>query len=124
MDELNQQVAFKREFGELICEHLTACIKKIAFPAEVSLSYPSYQAAQFQLVQDPFSGQFNLKGIWQNARGEYQGHLQFQSDDSCYAEYNVCQPHPNKPAWFIDNALAWGKIDTLKTELSLLPSLE
>jgi hypothetical protein len=117
---LASQIEAKREFGELVCQQLLACIEKIAFPAEIVLSYPNYQNARFELIQDPFTGLFNLSGFWHDSRGQRIGRLQFQSDDSCYAEYDVVQNHPTKKQWFVEKVTAWGKIDTLKAEATLL----
>lgn len=120
MDELVSAIESKREFAELICQRLTECIEKIGFPAGFIIAYPNYQEARFELVQDPFTGKLNLSGFWSDKHGHKIGRLQFQSDESCYAEYSVGKQHPGKPLWFIDNAIAWGKPDSLKTELALL----
>lgn len=120
MNDSTVQIEAKREFGELICQQLTECIEKIGFPAGVISSSPEYHAVRFELVKDPFSGLFNLSGSWYDPRGQRIGWLQFQSDDSCYAEYDVGKSHPRKPEWFVNNVIAWGKIDTLKTEPQLL----
>lgn len=120
MDDSAAQIEAKREFGELICQQLTKCIEKIGFPRGIILSYPEYHAIGFELVQDPFTGLFNLNGSWYDQRGQRIGRLQFQSDDSCYAEYNIGKQHPGKQQWFVDNVIAWGKPDTLKTEPALL----
>jgi hypothetical protein len=118
--DLSTQIAAKREFGELICQQLTKCIDQIGFSAGVISSYPDYQAARFEWVKDPAVGEFNLCGYWYDQRGQRIGRLQFQSDDSCYAEYDVVQNHPLKKQWFVENVIAWGKVDALKTEPTLL----
>lgn len=120
MDELVSAIESKREFGELVCQRLIACIEKAGFTSGLIASYPKYQEARFELLQDPFTGKFNLCGFWYDSHNQRMGRLQFQSDDSCYAEYTVGKQHPGKPLWFIDNAIAWGKPDSLKTELALL----
>lgn len=120
MDNLASQIAAKREFGELICQQLTVCIEKIGFPTGFISSYPEYSSANFELIQDPFTSLFNLSGCWYDFRGQRIGRLQFLSDDSCYAEYNIGKSHPNKHYWFVDNVIAWGKLDTLKAEVNLL----
>lgn len=121
MDNLTAQIEVKREFGELICQRLTACIEKIGFPAGLITTYPEYHTARFELIQDPLTSQFNLTGYWYDKHSQRIGRLQFQSDDSCYAEYDVIQNHPVKKQWFVEKVCAWGKIDALKTEPTLLP---
>ena len=120
MDDLAAQIELKREFGELICQCLSECIEKIGFPAGFFSSSPNYQEARFELIQDPFTGKLNLSGFWSDKHGHKIGRLQFQSDESCYAEYSVGHPHPQKPTFFIDNAIAWGKRDSIKTDLALI----
>lgn len=120
MDDLAVQIAAKREFSELICQKMTECIENIGFPAGVISSYPDYQSACFELTKDPFTGLFNLTGLWYDPHKQRIGRLQFQSDDSCYAEYNVLKQHPSRPHWFVDNVIAWGKVNMLKTEANLL----
>ena len=49
------------------------------------------------------------------------GRLQFNSDGTFYAEYDVVKNHPTKPKWFIEGITAWGKVDNIKAEAKLLP---
>jgi hypothetical protein len=120
MDDLATQIELKREFAELICQRLSECVEKIGFPAGFITTYPNYQTAGFELIQDPFTGKLNLSGFWSDKYGHKIGRIQFQSDESCYAEYSVGHAHPQKPKFFIDNAIAWGKMDSIKTELALI----
>ncbi len=120
MDELVSEIESKREFGELICQRLTECIKKLGFPVGTIKAYPDYQTVHFEMIQDPFTGKFNLSGFWTDQHGHKVGRVQFQSDESCYAEYNVGYAHPDRPKWFVDNVIAWGKIDSIKTDLALI----
>lgn len=124
MDDLTMQIENKLEFAQLICQRLAECIEKIGFPAGVIGVYPIYESAHFQLLQDPLTGKFNLLGFWVDKHGHKMGRLQFQSDDSCYAEYDVVQNHPTKKQWFVEKVTAWGKQDALKTEATLLELLE
>jgi hypothetical protein len=119
--DLASQMAEKREFGELICKKLIECIEKVDFPTGFIALYPNYQEACFELIQDPFTSKFNLSGFWSDKHGHKIGRIQFQSDESCYAEYSVGHAHPQKPKFFIDNAIVWGNINSLKTELVLIP---
>ena len=119
-EDLAAQIEQQREFGELICQKLIASIEKLGFQTGVISVYPEYQAAQFQLTKDPLTGKSNLSGFWYDTRKQRIGRLQFQSDDSCYAEYDIIQNHPTKKQWFVEKVTAWGKMDALKAEPSLL----
>jgi len=118
--DLATKIEEQRGFGEHICQQLKLCMDKIGFSTEVLTTYPSYQTARFELIHDPLTGDFNLAGYWYDAHKQRIGRLQFQSDGSCYAEFDVVQNHPTKPQWFVEKVLAWGKMDNLKTEPSLL----
>jgi hypothetical protein len=120
MNDLATEIELQRKFAELICQRLRECIENIGFPAEVITRYPNYQEANFELLKDPLTGKFNLSGFWADKHGHKIGRLQFQSDASCYAEYSVGHAHPKKSKFFIDNVIAWGKIDSLKTDLALI----
>jgi hypothetical protein len=120
MTSLVTEIENKRLFGELVCQKLQQCIEQLGFPTGVINSYPQYQSANFELIKDPFTGIFNLSGFWTDKHGHKIGRLQFQSDESCYAEYSVGLTHPTKSQWFVDNVMAWGKTETLTAEASLL----
>jgi hypothetical protein len=117
--DLTTQIEARCEFGELICQRLRECIDNLGFVDE-TLNYPLYQAARFVLVKDPYTGIFNLSGDWHDNRGQRIGQLQFQSDNSCYAEFDVVKNHPLKKQWFVEKVTAWGKRDALTAEPTLL----
>jgi hypothetical protein len=48
------------------------------------------------------------------------GQIQFNSDGSFYAEYDVVQPHPSKKQFFVEAINAWGHENNIKTEAKLL----
>jgi hypothetical protein len=127
---LQAQIDAKRIIGVKICERLRAEIDKLGFPAGTmgtTIDYPYYHLASFSLIQDPYTGAGNLTGYWNkrnNRRIERVGQLQFNSDGSFYAEYDIVKPHPTKAKWFIEAITVWGKEDTIKAEVRLLPSLE
>jgi len=61
---------------------------------------------------------------WFNATNNQRlGRLQFNSDGSFYAEYDVLKPHPSKRQAFVESVTAWGKADAIKAEAKLLPQL-
>ncbi|MFI3190916.1 hypothetical protein BCS42_09860 [Crenothrix sp. D3] len=118
----------KRIIGVKICERLRAEIDKLRFPAGTITDYPYYHLASFSLIQDPYTGAGNLAGYWCNKRNKRRieriGQLQFNSDGSFYAEYDVVKPHPSKAEWFVEAVTVWGKEDMIKAEVRLLPTLE
>jgi hypothetical protein len=118
---LPQYIEEKRQLGELICSRLNAEIAKLGFAlGEISHSV-EYEKAQFELVKDPYTGQVNLSGCWRSDDGRQRiGRLQFNSDDSFYAEYDVVKPHPTKSAFFVEAVTAWGNAELIKAEAKLL----
>jgi hypothetical protein len=122
---LQNQIDTKRAIGVSICERLRAEISKLGFANDALVDYPYYHTASFVLINDPYTGDANLTGYWYNKRNkqciERIGRLQFNSDGSFYAEYDVVKPHPKKADWFVEAMTAWGKDDLIKTEARLLP---
>jgi hypothetical protein len=125
---LQRQIDAKRAIGVSICERLRAEIDALGFANDESVGYPYYHLANFDLAKDPYTGDFNLTAYWCNKRNKNRieriGRLQFNSDGSFYAEYDVVKPHPKKADYFIEAVTAWGKDDTIKTEARLLPMSE
>jgi hypothetical protein len=125
---LRAQIDAKRIIGVKICERLRAEIDKLGFPVGTIIDYPYYHLASFLLIQDPYTGAGNLAGYWYNKRNKRRieriGQLQFNSDGSFYAEYDVVKPHPSKAEWFVEAVTVWGKENTIKAEVRLLPTLE
>jgi hypothetical protein len=122
---LQNQIDDKRAIGVKLCERLRAEITKLGFADDELLDHPYYHTASFVLIKDPYTGNSNLTGYWYNKRNkpriERIGQLQFNSDGSFYAEYDVVKPHPHKAEWFVEAVTAWGKDDIIKTEARLLP---
>ncbi|MFZ2450871.1 MAG: hypothetical protein WAW36_10160 [Methylovulum miyakonense] len=124
MNSLAGQIDAKREVGEAVCHRLCAEIDKLGFAADAITHYPHYGQAHFELVKDPYTGAENLAAYWFNASNNQRlGRLQFNSDGSFYAEYDVVKPHPSKKQWFVEGVSAWGKPDAMKAEAKLLPQL-
>jgi len=122
---LQRQIDAKRAIGINVCQRLRAEIDKLGFAKDESISYPYYDTANFVLTKDPYTGDFNLTGYWYNKRNKQRieriGRLQFNSDGSFYAEYDVVKPHPSKSLWFVEAVTAWGNDDNIKAEARLLP---
>lgn len=124
MSDLPSQIGNNRELAECICRRLCEEINKLGFAADAIAHYPRYDDARFELVKDPYTGVDNLLCYWIDpSNNQRLGRLQFNSDGSFYAEYDVVKPHPNKRQWFVEGVSAWGKADNIKAEAKLLPQL-
>ena len=118
--ELSEYITLHRHFAEAICQRMTEEINKQGFPPDDVEHYPNYDEARFDLVKDPYSGMENLTCYW-FIKQQRIGRLQFNSDGSFYAEYDVVRPHPTKSNWFVEAITAWGQTDNIKAEAKLLP---
>ena len=125
---LQRQIDAKRAIGVCICQRLRAEIDKLGFAHDETIDYPYFDTANFVLTKDPYTSDFNLTGVWYNKRNkkriERMGRLQFNSDGSFYAEFDVIKAHPSKTEWFVEAVTVWGKDDTIKSEAKLLPMTE
>ncbi|BBL72063.1 hypothetical protein [Methylogaea oryzae] len=72
-------------------------------------------------VTDPYTGAGNRRIELRDGAGKKMGQIQFNSDDSFFAEFDVVRPHPKDPRWFVEGVVAWGRGDTVKSEAKLLP---
>lgn len=123
--DLNEQINIRRDFGVSVCQRLTGEINKLGFEINAIRDYPLYDNASYELTNDPYTGKSNLTGFWYDTRNQQRiGRIQFNSDDSFYAEFNIIKPHPQKPEWFVEMVTAWGKENAIKAEAKLLPALE
>ncbi|MDD5114634.1 MAG: hypothetical protein PHC94_11515 [Methylobacter sp.] len=120
--ELSEHITIKRQVAESVCRRLTDEINKLGFAAAEIQHYPSYDDATFVLIKDPYSGDQNLACYWYDDRKRQRlGSLQFNSDGTFYAEYDVVKPHPGKAKWFVEGVTAWGNVENIKAEAKLLP---
>ncbi len=117
---LEAHIDAKREFGKVICQRIVENIAKLGFPLQTNIRMPDFDAAQFNLVTDPFTQSEDLVGYWYDTRQQRIGQIKFHGDGSFYAEYDVVQPHPRKAQFFVEAINAWGHRDTIKTEAKLL----
>ncbi len=117
---LEAHIDAKREFGKLICQRIVENIAKLGFPLQTNIRMPDFDAAQFNLVIDPFTQSEDLVGYWYDTRQQRIGQIKFHGDGSFYAEYDVVQPHPRKTQFFVEAINAWGHRDMIKTEAKLL----
>jgi hypothetical protein len=120
--DLSEHISINRRLAECVCQRLSEEINKLGFAVAEIKHYPNYDDASFELIKDPYTGEQNLSCYWYDESTKQRiGRLQFNSDDSFYAEYDVVKTHPGKLKWFVEGVTAWGKADSIKAEAKLLP---
>lgn len=123
--DLSEHIAMNRQLAECICQRLIAEIDDLGFTSAEIQHYPRYDDAVFVLVKDPYTGGHNLTAYWYDeVKKQRIGRLQFNSDGTFYAEYDVVKPHPTKPKRFVEGVTAWGKAEQIKSEPKLLEMAE
>ena len=127
MDEqalVSAQFEQHKLWGIEICREMVQAIKKIGF-SEVEIDgIPEFEKAKFSLIKDPYTADQNLTGYWYDKHQRRIGNIQFLSDGSFYAEYDIVRPHPTKKQWFVEAISAWGKQGQIKTEAKLLSAVQ
>ncbi|MDD2660461.1 MAG: hypothetical protein PHY54_12410 [Methylococcales bacterium] len=120
--DLSGHISQNRPLAENICRRMSEEINKLGFALSEIKHYPIYDDARFVLIKDPYTGEQNLTCYWYDeSTNQRIGRLQFNSDNSFYAEYDVVKNHPRKLKWFVEGVTAWGKADSIKAEAKLLP---
>jgi hypothetical protein len=122
--ELSDIVVKHQQLAEVICTQLKAEIDKLGLESSELKNAPRYDEADYQLIKDPYTGTNNLVCYWydhQQANRQRIGRLQFNSDGSFYAEYDVLKPHPVKTKFFVEGVTAWGQAENIKSEAKLIP---
>lgn len=119
-DDLQRHIEAKRIFGKTVCRCIGETIAKLGFPPQVLIPLPTFDAAEFRLVTDPFTQSEDLVGHWYGGGKQRIGQIRFHGDGSFYAEFDVVQPHPGKKHYFVEAINAWGREDNIKTEAKLL----
>lgn len=120
--DLSEQIETNRHQGTCICQRLRDEINRLGFDADEIQHYPNYDDADFELIKDPYTGKHNLTGYWYDMfKKQRIGRLQFNSDGTFYAEFDVVKSHPGKLTWFVEGVTAWGNADSIKAEAKLLP---
>ena len=117
---LKEQIDNQFAFGKVICQRISEAIVKLGFSVQTPIQLPVFDDAEFRLILDPLTQDSNLAGYWYNEKKQRIGQIQFNSDGSFYAEYDVVQPHPSKKQFFVEAINAWGRVDNIKTEAKLL----
>lgn len=119
-ENLQRHIEAKRVFGKAVCRCICESIAKLGFPLQAPIPLPTFDAAEFRLVTDPFTQSEDLVGYWYGEGKQRIGQIQFHGDGSFYAEFDVVQPHPLKKRYFVEAINAWGREDAIKTEAKLL----
>jgi hypothetical protein len=117
---LDKHIDFRREFGKNVCQRISEAIVKLEFEQTISLTFPDYEKVDFYLITDPFTQKQNLAGYWFGSNGRRIGQIQFNSDGSVYAEFDILQPHPTKSNLFVEAVNVWGQEATMKVDVKLL----
>jgi len=120
---LSYQFEQHKLLGAQICQAMLKAIIKIGFSENEIGMLPEFEKAEFTLIKDPYTADENLVGYWYDQHKQRVGNIQFLSDGSFYAEYDIVKPHPTKKQWFVEAVSAWGKGGHIKTEPKLLPAL-
>ena len=121
---INYQFEQHKLLGIEICREMLAAIRNLGFLETEIDSFPQFEKAEFTLIKDPYTMDENLTGYWYDSNKQRIGNIQFLSDGSFYAEYDVVKPHPTKKQWFVEAISAWGKQGHIKTEAKLLSALQ
>jgi hypothetical protein len=92
--DLSEQIKTNRDRGTSICQRLSEEINELGFISAEIQRYPRYDDALFILIKAPYTGEHNLTGYWYDEANKQRiGRLQFNSDGTFYAEYDVAKPH-------------------------------
>ncbi len=118
---INEQLERHQLTGMQICQEMLRAMHKIGFTDDEIESVPEFEKAEFSLIKDPYTADENLAGYWYDRKKQRIGNIQFLSDGSFYAEYDIVKPHPSKKQWFVEGVSAWGKKGHIKSEAKLLP---
>lgn len=113
-----------KSLGQQICQEMLVAIRKTGFSETDFNGAPEFEQAVFSLTKDPYTADENLTGFWYDKHKQRIGQIQFNSDGSFYAEYDIVKPHPTKQQWFVEAMSAWGKSGNIKTEAKLLPAAQ
>lgn len=107
-----------------ILQSLAGEIERLAFPPDQLPPMPQTAQTVVDTVRDPYTGSENPRAVLRDAAGRKLGQIQFNSDGSFYAEFDVIRNHPSDPRWFVEGVAAWGRSGNIKSEAKLLPALQ
>ena len=116
--DVNARLEQLRSHAEDVCEQLRREAEKLKLSDAID---PDINRAKFSLGRDPANGGETLVGVWRDDYGFKQGEILFHADGSFFAEYDIVQDHPTDKRWFVEASTAWGRNDSIKSELRLIP---
>jgi len=119
---LDNQLQKHKLLGQEICQQMWQAIITLGYQESDVEGIPDFEQAEFKLVKDPYTADQNLAGLWYDKHKQRIGTIQFNSDGSFYAEYDIIRLHPSKKNWFVEAMSAWGSQGQIKTEAKLLPT--
>lgn len=122
--QVDHQIEKHKPLGDEICRELLQAIKKMGFSESEIEGSLEFVKAEFSLIKDPYTTHHNLTGYWYGKNKQRIGNIQFLSDGSFYAEYDIVKPHPTQNKWFVEAMSAWGKSGQIKTEAKLLLAVQ
>lgn len=100
--------------GEVICAALRRQVEKLGLSIG---DEPVWADAQFVDTVDPYTQAINRVGTW---RGQARyGTVTLFADGRVFAEYQVLQPHPIKPGYFVESVQIWGSPQQLRGDAVL-----
>lgn len=113
-----QALAIHAETGRALCAAIRERAVGLGLPADCLGDKPQWDDARFTLKADPFSQEVSLYGEWQD--GSRFGSVTLFPDGRVFAEYQVLEPHPQRPGQFIEAISLWGRPGAFKSEALLL----
>ncbi|MCB1924492.1 MAG: hypothetical protein KDJ27_12235 [Gammaproteobacteria bacterium] len=119
-DELATKLQQLRPRAAAIHAALQNEIDRLAFTNPVPHLAPLDHAMP-ALARDPASGLDSLNLEWRDAHGHRIGGIVLHADGSFFAEYDVVRAHPLDTSLFIEAVSAWGRDETIKSEVRCLP---
>lgn len=123
MSTQTEALSLLAERCEALCAELRKAVEALGLGPEVSsrlLADITPQGLQLIWQRDPANASQNLTGQWLH-KGRPRGSLQLLHDGNGYAEFDVLEPHPSRPRWFIEAVTVWGHEGALCSEPRLLP---
>jgi len=119
---LEASIMHHQNMGVDICRAMRNEAVKLGFDPTL-MPQIDWEKAKFSLNRDPIDGNEYLSGVWNNDKGHRIGSVQFNSDGSFYAEYDIVKNHPKDKRWFVEAVTAWGRDRNIKTEPRLLEAV-
>ena len=119
---LEEKLGCESENLHKIWQALRMCVARSGIKDAMTI-LPGPDQAEYSLQVDPFDKGETLLAVWKTPSGVRQGELQIRPDGTVFAEMDIVRDHPNDVRWFVEAVTAWGRPESIKTELRLLPAV-